>query len=1005
MAQPRRIHFHVSLLTVIFLVVVAFAIGTVAMVIAVSGRSIRTTIEERFTSVSELGQARVETLITEARTATATAAHFTGNPGDGDTTTVIDPLGHPAYQLFKTHLDVSPRLYSIYVGYDDGSFFQVIRTRSDPAILSVHEAPPQTAYILRSIDRSVTNGTRQEEWRFIADDGALIAGRSEGEVSYDPRERPWYQTGAYSDNQVQTSSVYEFNSLSALGVTLSRRLITEDGTIGVDITLDSIDRFFREYAISTNGGLLIADSAGRVLAGNDTLLRALGIDPTDTLPTLPDSTPTEGIDAFDLQNEAWFVQRTTVDGMSESGDSGGWTIVLGAPHSDFLAPFSQIRRQVILFAVIILLIAAPVGYVVARTSARVLHTLAEEAQRIRDLDFEASPPINTRIVEFHHLATGFYEMKARLYTRTRELNASLDRLAKIIELNIAISAEQNIDRLSELILQGARELSHADGGSMYLKNEETHALDFMIVLNDSLGFAQGGTSDNDVLLPPVPLYGADDQPNEHNVVSYSVLREETVNIPDAYNAVGFDFSGTRRFDEANGYRTQSILTVPLKPRGSDIIGAIQLLNAKDPDTGETVEFSDEIQRFVEALAAGAATALYNRDLIEEQRRLFDAMIQLIAGAIDAKSPYTGGHCARVPEIALMLARKANATSEGPLAPFQFNDDQDWRAFRIGAWLHDAGKVTTPDYVVDKATKLETIYNRIHEIRTRFEVLLRDARIARHEAVLAGADPNDEDEKLAKEERTLQEEFEFIAECNVGGEFLAPEKLERLKEIARREWTRYFDDSIGLSWSEQQRRDGLPPSPTPTRETLLADRPDHIIPRTNDFYQQYEKYGFTIPVPKHLYNLGELYNLSVSRGTLTEEERFKINEHVMQTIVMLDRLPFPRTLGNVPEYAGTHHEALNGSGYPKQLTGDDLSIPARIMAIADIFEALTASDRPYKKAKPLSIAIDILAKFKEEGHIDPDLFDLFLESGIYREYAEAYLRPEQLDDVNISKYVG
>ncbi|MDA3951988.1 MAG: GAF domain-containing protein, partial [Spirochaeta sp.] len=679
--------------------------------------------------------------------------------------------------------------------------------------------------------------------------------------------------------------------------------------------------------------------------------------------------------------------------------------ITAAPVSDFLRPFTTIRNTIGIIAIILVLLSVPFVLAMTRSLSSVLTALAADAERIRNLDFSGSPPVRTSISEFHQLANGFAAMKTRLQGRTEELNDSLDRLEKIIDLNIAISAEKNIDRLSELILGGAQELSHADGGSLYLKNEAAGTLDFKIVLNDSLGFVQGGTSGNPVTLPSVPLYTEDGSPNEHNVVSHTVNNETTVNIPDAYNTSGFDFSGTRRFDESNGYRSQSFLTVPLKPRGSDIIGAIQLLNAKDPDSGKTIEFSGEIQRFVEALSAGAATALYNRDLIEEQKRLFDAMIQLIAGAIDAKSPYTGGHCARVPEIALMLAHQADGITTGPLGDFRFGSDQDWRAFRIGAWLHDAGKVTTPDYVVDKATKLETIYNRVHEVRTRFEVLLRDARIERYEAVLNGVEAAEADARLAQTERELHEEFAFVAEANLGGEFMAPERIERLQQIGERRWMRHFDDTIGLSWAEQQRQPPGDAPLLPVEEHLLADKPEHRIPRTGEFYTQYEKFGFTLPVPEDLYNQGELYNLSIGRGTLTAEERFKINEHVMQTIAMLDRLPFPASLKDVPEYAGTHHETLNGAGYPRQLTGDDLSMPARIMAIADIFEALTASDRPYKKAKPLSVAIDILAKFKADGHIDPDLFDLFLESGLYREYALKHLKPEQIDEVDISQYVG
>ncbi len=657
--------------------------------------------------------------------------------------------------------------------------------------------------------------------------------------------------------------------------------------------------------------------------------------------------------------------------------------------------------------VVVLAVSIPLVSVMSRSLTRVMRSLTEEAERIRRFDFSPSEPMSSSIAEFHQLASGFAEMKNALVQRTRDLNANMEQLAKIIELNIAISAENDINRLSELILTGARELAGADGGSLYLKNESGTHLEFQIVLNQTLGFAQGGSSGDPITLPPVPLYAEDGTPNNNNVVTHAFHTGETFNIDDAYNAEQFDFSGTRRFDESSGYHSKSILTVPLKPRGSGIIGAMQLLNRIDPETGEIGTFSPEIQRFVEALSAGAATALYNRDLIESQKRLFDSMIRLIAGAIDAKSPYTGGHCARVPVLAMMLGKEAESVREGPLAEFAFESDQDWRAFRIGAWLHDAGKVTTPDFVVDKSTKLETIYNRIHEIRTRFEVILRDARIARHEAVMAGADPEEEDRKLAEIEAELADDYAFVAECNLGGEFLSEEHVARLNRIAQRTWMRHFDDTVGLSWEEANRisEEAMQAARSlPVEEHPIADKPEQVIPRTSEFYKTYEGFGFTIPVPEALYNRGELYNLSISRGTLTAEERFKINEHVMQTIVMLEELPFPDTLQRVPEYAGTHHEALNGTGYPRRLTGEALSVPARVMAIADIFEALTASDRPYKPAKPLSVAIDILGKFRDEGHIDPDLFKLFLTSGAYRQYAEQYLKPEQLDEVDISKYV-
>ena len=429
------------------------------------------------------------------------------------------------------------------------------------------------------------------------------------------------------------------------------------------------------------------------------------------------------------------------------------------------------------------------------------------------------------------------------------------------------------------------------------------------------------------------------------------------------------------------------------------------MNALDPHTGQVVPFDPEIVSFVEAIAAQAAVAIQNQNLLDAQKEMVDSMIQMIAGAIDAKSPYTGGHCERVPELAIMLAEKACAVQEGPLAEFAFRTEDEWREFRIGAWLHDCGKVTTPEYVVDKATKLETIYNRIHEVRMRFEVLLRDAMIERLQAIHEQGMPSAEADTRFEARRTqLLDDFAFVAECNLGGEFMAPERTERLRRIAGETWWRHFDDRLGLSHEELRRHEREPAPPLPARESLLADKPHHLIERasTQAFHP---KYGFQLKIPEHLYNHGEIYNLSIGRGTLTEEERFKINEHIIQTIVMLERMPLPPNLKRVPEYAGTHHETLTGTGYPRRLTADALSVPARIMAIADIFEALTASDRPYKKAKTLSESIKILSHFKKDRHIDPVLFDLFLTSGVYREYAQRFLLPEQIDEVDITPYLG
>ncbi|MBW1864121.1 MAG: HD domain-containing protein, partial [Deltaproteobacteria bacterium] len=388
-----------------------------------------------------------------------------------------------------------------------------------------------------------------------------------------------------------------------------------------------------------------------------------------------------------------------------------------------------------------------------------------------------------------------------------------------------------------------------------------------------------------------------------------------------------------------------------------------------------------------------------------QAELMDAFIKLIADAIDAKSPYTGGHCQRVPKVAMMLAKAANAVDDGPFKDFRFDDDEAWREFEIGAWLHDCGKVTTPEYVVDKATKLETIHNRIHGIRTRFEVIWRDIEIEAYERRLQGEDEKQISSWKQASQQALLADFVFIAECNIGGEFMSQEKQERIKNIANRTWIRHFNDRIGLSDADMLRYEGIEEIPVPAVEQLMSDKAEHLVKRLNFDEEAYRKQGFKLEVPEFLYNHGEIYNLCIEKGTLTLEERFKINEHVIMSIKMLERLPYPDNMEQIPEYAGTHHETMIGTGYPRRLHKDDLSIPARIMAIADIFEALTASDRPYKKGKTLSQAIKIMSFMKKDEHIDAELFDLFLTSGIYLEYAKGYLKPAQIDDVKIEVYLS
>lgn len=575
---------------------------------------------------------------------------------------------------------------------------------------------------------------------------------------------------------------------------------------------------------------------------------------------------------------------------------------------------------------------------------------------------------------------------------------------QLIDIGIALSVERDNAKLMERILVEAKAFTNADAGTLYL-NREDKELVFQIVRNDTLNIALGGTTGGEIAFKPVPLFTDAGAPNMHNVASYSAITGETINIPDAYCEFDqFDFSGTQRFDAYTGYHSQSFLTVPLKNHENLVIGVMQLINAKDP-SGKVVAFDEATVPLVEALASQAAVSIDNRMLIEAQKKLLDAFIELIAAAIDAKSRYTGGHCQRVPALTEMLTRAVCDATEGPFKGFNLTE-AEWYELHIAGWLHDCGKVTTPEYVVDKATKLETIYDRIHEVRMRFEVLKRDAEIAYLKKRLEGADEAALEADYRRELAALDDDFAFIGECNLGGEFMAPAKIARLKAIADRTWTRTLSDRIGISHGERSRRAREPEPALPAREKLLQDRYDHIIERDEtDLMPADNKWGFRMTMPAAKYNQGEVYNLSIARGTLTDEERYKINDHIMQTVIMLEGLPFPRHLRRVAEYACGHHEKMDGTGYPRGLKREDMSIPARAMAIADIFEALTAADRPYKPAKTLSESLKIMSFMVKDRHIDPDLFRLFLESGVYKDYAMKFLKPEQIDAVDLKQYLG
>jgi HD-GYP domain-containing protein (c-di-GMP phosphodiesterase class II) len=530
------------------------------------------------------------------------------------------------------------------------------------------------------------------------------------------------------------------------------------------------------------------------------------------------------------------------------------------------------------------------------------------------------------------------------------------RLDQLTELSVELSSNRDIPLLLERILRAAKNMTRADGGTLYRISEDRKNLCFHIALNDTLNMYLGGASGHAIDMPRIPLFDEGGAKSLSAVAAYAANTGLSVNIEDVYHVNLFNFQGMRSFDEKHGYHSQSFLTVPMKDHEGELVGVLQLINAKDRETGKTHPFSETDQRFIEALASQAAMAISNQQLIVRLEELFESFVKLINLGIDEKSPHTGKHCEHVPELTMMLARAVHETDTGPLADFQMTD-RDRRELWVAGLLHDCGKITTPVHVVEKSTKLQTIFDRIHNVDTRFEVLKRDAEIRALKDKLATRGMIDQqmetsiDLCLQKQHARFEEDREFLRRANIGGEGMRAEDQKRVAEIAGYRW-------VGVDGLEQN--------------FLTQEESD---------------------------------NLTIRAGTLSQQEREIINNHISVTIRMLESLPWPKHLQRVPEYAGGHHERMDGKGYPKGLRGDQMSVQARMMAIADIFEALTAKDRPYKVGKTLSDSLNILGGFTLRNHIDPDLFDVFVRSKVYLEYAKRFMDSSQIDDIDESKIPG
>ncbi len=904
-------------------------------------------------------------------------------------------------ELFTEALQRNPALSAVFIGSEDGDFFLVRSLRDEEVARRQLNSPQGSIYAVQSLDHN-EEGRLDSRLIFFDDDLHEIESRLLPDTDFDPRERGWFCSAMAAEAQI-TTGFYTFFTTQEVGLTTARKLRDGTGVIGVDLSFQDLSRRLTEQRVTPSSRIVAVNALGNIIAMSDP--------PVQDLPKSGDTGEVEMPHLAQLGDPVYSrlaeIIATGVDDRRFEITEGGreWLGALcplpsrkahGAilatliPRDELLAEVIRARNQSLLISFALLLVAVLVVLRVSGDLSGSLRSLAREAEEIRH--FRLSKPLTTRsrILEVDELAGTMGMMKSSIQ--------------QFFEISRALSAEKDAKRLMEMILREACKVSRADGGVILIHNEEESGLEIAVLENPKTGSHIGGTSGNPPPHAIVLLQSERNTPALPHLDSETARLGQTIAIDIQSSEPEFDISEIRRRFDSDDYRVRSILSVPLVDQQGDLVGLLQLVNARNA-AGDTGAFDPEVVPFIEALSSNAAVALDLRRLLQAQKDLLESFTQVLAGAIDAKSPYTHGHCSRVPEVARLLAEAAGDADSGPFENFEMSEDE-WHELHLASWLHDCGKVTTPEYVVDKATRLETIYNRVHEIRTRFELLWRDAEIEHWRRVALDSAVNDESmRRLEARISEIEEQWRFIAECNLGETFMDEERVEQLQKIGAQTWVRHLDDRIGLSHDEERRREQAPEVELPATETVLADRLDHIIERDGDGPVFGENpHGFTMDVPEYLYNRGELHNLSIRRGTLTAEERFKINEHIIRTIEMLKRMPFPRELRRVPEWAGNHHEKLDGTGYPRKLGAADLSIHERIMAIADIFEALTATDRPYHRSKTVSTALKIMGAMRSDGHLCPELFQLFLESGVYRAYADQHLKPEQIDDVDVAGLV-
>ncbi|KUI97463.1 HD domain-containing phosphohydrolase [Vibrio sp. MEBiC08052] len=851
----------------------------------------------------------------------------------------------------------NPNLVAIYFADDNGDF-TIMRPLLDEQDIRRFAAPKNAALYAQQ-----TQADGQNDIFFLDEQFQQISHRQTFDNQFDPRERPWFLS-AQRDGKIRLTEPYFFYFLKTHGVTLSRRSPDGHKVVGADFTLDSLSKQIDAIGFTENTKLILFDQKYNVLAQHDA-----GVSVTNP--------PAENRNKLEKSLFTPILHRMSSQVIYETVNDGDkdWSLTLtpvilnpyvtlmlaeATPHDALLSNLLSMRNQQLKVVIILLVICFLTVAMIASRLARPLKNLVQLSDNITRFEFKKTRYPKSIIKEVANLSQSLQLMEHTLHD--------------LLKLLRNTASNHDFNTLAKTLTQQSYQITRAETIILYIFSSETES--FTTLTNHAI----------------IPFkIDINDLLNETPWLKSQLQKGEIVHLSKQDNVI-------------KKYRDQlfntDIYLFPLLNRRHQLIGILNL----GYERPLTQEQSDK-HAFLRELMSFAQIAKDNIDTLQQQKEVFYAFIEMIASAVDTKSPQTRGHSQRVPALVQWLAEAT--VTDTHYYPYFKMDASQWEELNVASWLHDCGKITTPEYIFNKATKLETIYNRIHEVRMRFELLKLQAEADYWKGLAEGKDQTILLADLEATHRTLDEEFVFVAECNVSDEPMTNEKIEKLHRIAQRNWKRTLNDQLGVSSIEQQRA-GKSRS-LPVMEKLLDDKPSHCVTWESGNYpqetpQETWQDRFSLKPGELLYNRGELHNLSVRHGTLTEEEQFILNSHTVQTLMLLERLPYPEHLKNIPKIAACHHERMDGHGFPRGLKGEELSLQARMIAVADVFESLTFRERPDQKVNMLPEVIERMTDMAVNGHLDPRLYLLFLENKLYQRYADTFMEEETMTQIDPNIYI-